>query len=109
MVAKLPRKIAAATGVDALAHAIECWTSNKANPFSGLFAMHALDLLLNNLLPACNEQDMQARQNVQLASFLAGVAITASGGACAKLSARWQISYCPWRIKRNAARAGHAL
>lgn len=79
MVAKLPRKIAAATGVDALAHAIECWTSNKANPFSGLFAMHALDLLLNNLLPACNEQDMQARQNVQLASFLAGVAITASG------------------------------
>lgn len=79
MVAKLPRKIAAATGVDALAHAIECWTSNKANPFSDLFAMHALDLLLNNLLPACNEQDMQARQNVQLASFLAGVAITASG------------------------------
>ena len=79
MIKNLPRKIAAATGVDALAHAIECWTSNKANPFSDLFAMHALDLLLNNLLPACNEQDMQARQNVQLASFLAGVAITASG------------------------------
>ena len=30
MIKNLPRKIAAATGVDALAHAIECWTSNKA-------------------------------------------------------------------------------
>ena len=110
MVAKLPRKIAAATGVDALAHAIECWTSNKANPFSGLFAMHALDLLLNNLLPACNEQDMQARQNVQLASFLAGVAITASGTtAVHALSYPLGGKYCPWHIKRNSARAGHAL
>ena len=46
MIKKLPRKIAAATGVDALCHAIECWTSNKSNPFSDLFAMEALDLSL---------------------------------------------------------------
>lgn len=39
MIKKLPRKIAAATGVDALAHAIECWTSNKANPFSDIFSL----------------------------------------------------------------------
>lgn len=49
MIKKLPRKIAAATGVDALAHAIECWTSNKANPFSDIFAMQALDMILNNI------------------------------------------------------------
>ena len=34
MIKNLPRKIAASTGVDALAHCIECFTSNKANPFS---------------------------------------------------------------------------
>jgi len=46
MIKKLPRKIAAATSVDALAHAIECWTSNKANPFSDIFALQALDMIL---------------------------------------------------------------
>ena len=33
MIKNLPRKIAASTGIDAMAHAIECFTSNKANPF----------------------------------------------------------------------------
>ena len=42
MIKNLPRKIAAATGVDALAHAIECYTSNKANPISDTFALEAL-------------------------------------------------------------------
>ena len=49
MIKKLPRKIAASTGVDALCHAIECWTSNKANAFSDMYAMWALDLILNNM------------------------------------------------------------
>ena len=43
MIKNLPRKIAAATGVDALAHCIECFTSNKANPFSDLYALEGLD------------------------------------------------------------------
>lgn len=34
MIKNLPRKIAASTGVDALAHCIECFTSSKANPFA---------------------------------------------------------------------------
>ena len=42
MIKKLPRKIAAATGIDALSHAIECFTSNKATPFSDLYALQAL-------------------------------------------------------------------
>lgn len=80
MIRKLPRKIAAATGVDALAHAIECWTSNKANPFSDLFAMEALDLILNNIMEACDNPDaMEAKTRMLIASFYAGVAITASG------------------------------
>ena len=80
MIKKLPRKIAAATGVDALAHAIECWTSNKANPFSDIFAMQALDMILNNIERACdNPEAMDAKNKMQIASFYAGVAITASG------------------------------
>jgi len=60
MIKKLPKKIAAATGIDALAHALECYTSKKANPFSNLFAMEAKNKML-------------------LAAFYGGVAITASG------------------------------
>lgn len=80
MIKNLPRKIAASTGVDALCHAIECWTSNKSNPFSDMFAMQALDLILNHIMDACNNPDaMDAKNKMQIASFFAGVAITASG------------------------------
>ena len=80
MIKNLPRKIAAATGVDALAHAIECYTSNKANPISDTFALEALDMILNNILPACDSADAVSQTSaMQLASFYAGVAITASG------------------------------
>lgn len=80
MIKKLPRKIAAATGVDALAHAIECFTSNKANPFSDMYAMQALDMILNNIERACDDPEaMDAKNQMQIASFYAGVAITASG------------------------------
>ena len=80
MIKNLPRKIAAATGVDALAHCIECFTSNKANPFSDLYALEGLDLILNNIEKACDDPEaVQAKINMQTASFYAGVAITASG------------------------------
>jgi len=80
MIKNLPRKIAASTGVDALAHAIECFTSNKANPFSDIFALQALDLILNNIEKACDDPEaMDAKNKMQIASFYAGVAITASG------------------------------
>lgn len=80
LIKNLPRKIAAATGVDALAHAIECYTSKKANPFSDTFALEALDLILNNIIPACDDVDaMDAKNKMQIAAFYAGLAITASG------------------------------
>ncbi len=57
MIKNLPRKIAAATGVDALAHCIECFTSSKANPFSDLYALEGLDLILNNIEAACDDPE----------------------------------------------------
>lgn len=80
MIRKLPRKIAAATGIDAMAHAIECFTSNKVNPFSDIFALEAFDLIMNNIETACDDPDaMEAKNRMQIAAFYAGVAITCSG------------------------------
>lgn len=80
MIRNLPRRIAAATGVDALCHAIECYTSRRSNPFSDLFALEALDLILNHMEKACDDKDAMAEKNcMQRASFYAGAAITASG------------------------------
>ncbi|MFV0414594.1 MAG: iron-containing alcohol dehydrogenase [Oscillospiraceae bacterium] len=80
MIKNLPRPIAAATGVDALCHAIECYTSNKANPFSDTFALEALDMILNNIIPACDDPEaVEAKNNMQIAAFYAGFAITSSG------------------------------
>jgi alcohol dehydrogenase len=80
MIKNLPKPIAAATGIDALAHAIECFTSKKANPISDTFALEALDLILNNIIEACTNPDaLEAKRNMLLGSFYAGVAITSSG------------------------------
>lgn len=65
MIKHLPRKIAASTGVDALCHAIECFTSNKANPFSNTYALEALDLILANIEEACeNPEAMDAKNKM---------------------------------------------
>jgi len=80
MIKNLPGKIAASTGVDALCHAIECYTSNKANPLSDTFALHAADLILNNIEEACSSPEaMDAKNCMQVAAFYGGLAITASG------------------------------
>lgn len=80
MVKSLPRKIAAATGVDALAHAIECFTSKKANVFSDTFALQALELIFQNIEDACDEAgSIEAKNAMLIASFYAGIAITTSG------------------------------
>ena len=80
MIKNLPRKIAAATGVDALAHCIECYTSRKANPFSDMFALEGLDLILNNIEKACDDPEaMNEKNRMQMAAYYGGLAITASG------------------------------
>ena len=80
LIKNLPRKIAAATGVDALAHCIECFTSNKANPFSDMYALEGCDLILNNIERACDDPEaLDAKREMQIAAYYAGIAITCSG------------------------------
>jgi len=76
---KLPKKIIAYTGVDALCHAIECYTSNKANDISNLFSLEALKLIYENLEQAYIKEDMKAKEKMLLAAYYAGVAIAAAG------------------------------
>ena len=64
MIRNLPRSIAAATGVDALCHAIECFTSKKANPFSDIFALEAFDTIMNNIEKACDDASAMTERTV---------------------------------------------
>jgi len=80
MIRSLPRSVAAATGVDTIAHGIECFTGNKATPLSDAFALRCFETAMKNIIPACDDPDaLEAKANMQIASFFGGVAITASG------------------------------
>ena len=80
MIAELPKKLVASTGIDALSHCIECFTSNKANSFSNLYALVGGKLIMENIRKAYqNLDDMEARENLLLGAFYGGVAITSSG------------------------------
>lgn len=72
----LPPKATAATGIDAMVHAIEAYTSkHKKNPVSDALAKAALGLLAPNLVAACrNGQDRNAREAMLLGAMLAGQA-----------------------------------
>ena len=72
----MPRALTAATGIDAIVHAIEAFTSAKAkNPLSDLYAVEALKLLAANLLRACDDPgNLAARSAMLLGAHLAGLA-----------------------------------
>ena len=72
----LPAHITAATGIDAMVHAIEAYTSKiKKNPYADMLAKQALKLLNHNLsLVLADGQNLAARQNMLVGSMLAGQA-----------------------------------
>jgi len=72
----LPGPVTAATGIDAMVHAIEAYTSkHRKNPLSDLLAREALRLLATNLERAVNTpHDLEARQAMLLGACLAGQA-----------------------------------
>lgn len=74
----LPPMVTAATGIDAMVHAIEAYTSrHKKNPLSDIFARKALGLLSTNLIAACEDgRNLAARQAMLLGAMLAGQAFS---------------------------------
>lgn len=74
----LPRPVTAATGIDAIVHAVEAYTSARLkNPLSDALAREALQLLTANLVRACDEPgNLAARGAMLLGAHLAGLAFS---------------------------------
>ena len=75
LMAGMPPLLTAATGMDALTHAIEAYVSTIATPVTDACAMQAIDLISKYLRAAvANGQDMEARDRMAYAEYLAGMA-----------------------------------
>ena len=73
----LPAPVTAATGIDALTHAVEAFTGNWATPYTDGLALAAVGMIFANLRTACTEGgNLLARENMSLASTYAGMAFT---------------------------------
>jgi len=76
----LPAPITAATGMDALTHAVEAYISRNHMTATDAEALEATQLIMQNLPTAVkNGTDLDARNNMAIASFKAGVAFTSAG------------------------------
>ncbi|MEW5914606.1 MAG: iron-containing alcohol dehydrogenase [Thermodesulfobacteriota bacterium] len=75
-----PPYITAITGMDALTHAMEAYTSNQAHPVSDMNALTAIELIGRHLRRAVADgQDLEAREGMLLAAHLAGLALAQAG------------------------------
>jgi alcohol dehydrogenase class IV len=76
----LPPHLTAATGVDALVHAIEACTIRRANPLNDAICLQAIRLVARSLPRAVGApDDLKARGEVQIAAAAAGIGIDNSG------------------------------
>lgn len=70
-------ELTAATGVDALVHAVEAYVSNASSPLTDLNALEAIRLVIRHLPGAVRDpRDMASRNGMMLGSLLAGLAFS---------------------------------
>lgn len=73
----LPKGVTAATGMDAFTHAVEARVSNRANGLADALADYAIKTIADNMLLAYSQPtNIQARENMLVASMVAGMAFT---------------------------------
>lgn len=71
-----PPEVTAATGMDALTHAVEAYTSRKGNPLTDIFALSAIKRIFTYLPQAYDDgNNLTAREEMAIAAFEAGVCI----------------------------------
>lgn len=116
----LPRHVAAITGIDAIAHAVESFVSTRHNPMSQMFARHAWELLNRHFAACLEPENAIARSKMLFGAYLAGLAIENSmlgaAHACANpLTARYEVTHgvavalmLPHVIRFNSTVAGDA-
>ncbi|MFC7395204.1 iron-containing alcohol dehydrogenase [Scopulibacillus cellulosilyticus] len=74
-----PKSVTAATGVDALTHAIEAYISKRAQPFTDQIALTAIKIIMENIEEAYqNGKNVKARSNMSYGAMLAGAAFSNS-------------------------------
>lgn len=77
---EMPKSLTAATGMDALTHAIEAYLSTDATPVTDASALMAIELIFKYLKKAVeNGNDIEAREKMAYAEYLAGVAFNNAG------------------------------
>lgn len=73
----VPPNVTAATGIDALTHAIEAFTSRKAQPMTDVFALSAVKRIYKNILKAyTNGVNIESREEMALGALEAGIAFS---------------------------------
>lgn len=76
LTASQPQAVAAVTGIDALAHALESYVCTRRNPLSQMYAREAWRLLAGNFERVLRHPaDLEVRAAMQLGAYFAGVAI----------------------------------
>ena len=114
-------KLTATTGVDALTHAIEAYTSIQKNPVSDALARQAIALISENLVRSCEEPgDLDVRTSLALGSLLAGASFSNAmvgivhaighslGGICHILHGQAMMILLPYCVRFNLERGHHA-
>jgi len=75
----MPSHVAAETGIDALTHAIECFTNPAVDDFTGCLAAGAVENLFAHLSASVNQGDINSREKVHYAQCMAGCAFGNTG------------------------------
>ena len=76
----MPPSLTAATGIDALTHAIEAYTATKHSELTDCTAVKAVELIFNNLPECCkNGGNVEAREGMAYAEYMAGMSFSNAG------------------------------
>lgn len=112
LTASLPKPVAAATGLDALTHAIESYVTVLRTPYTDMLAREAIELIGDNLRQAVlqgNTND-EARYNMSLAATIAGQAFVNSGlGAVHALTYPLSVEFGVGHGRANAMLLPHVM
>lgn len=79
LMASMPKSLAAATGMDALTHAIEGYITKEHNEISDMFHMKAIKMIFEYLPAAVNDKDKKAIEMMGIAQYVAGMGFSNVG------------------------------
>lgn len=75
----MSEELVIASAIDAFAHAVESYLSRLASPFTDHQALRAMELIMDNLMPAVERRDPAALERLSIASTEAGMSFSNAG------------------------------